>query len=62
MDRVIRLVGETRENDRDIEGASPRIADGIAPVEEGCRPDRGGDDREMGGCGVVVCVYRGGEG
>ena len=60
-ERVIRLVCQTGENNRDIECASPGIADGIAPVEERCCPDRGGDDREMGGCRVGVCVYREGE-
>lgn len=61
-ERVIRLVGQTGENNRDVERASPRIADRIAPVEDGCREYGSRDDREMCGFGVGICVYRGGEG
>ena len=50
------------EYDSHIECTAPRIAEGVAPVKEGCREYGGGNGREMGGGGADVGVDRGGDG
>ena len=58
---VICVVCQAGKHDDHIQSPPPRIAEGVAPVEEGCRPDRGGNGCEMGGGGVDVGIYRGGD-
>ena len=50
------------EYDGHIECTPPRIAEGVAPVKEGCREYGGGNGREMGGGGVGIGVDRGWDG
>ena len=50
---------ETGGYDDHIEFTAPRLADGVAPIKEGCREYGGGDRREMGGGGMDICVDRG---
>ena len=59
---IIRLICRARKNDSHIQGSTPRIANGVAPVKEGGQPDRCGDGGKMGGGGVGIRVYRGGDG
>ena len=59
---IVHVMGETGGYNGDIEFTAPWIADGVPPVKEGGREYVVGNGREMGGGGVCVGIYRGGEG
>ncbi len=59
---IIRLICRARKNDNHIQGSTPRIANGVAPVNDGGQPDRCGDGGKMDGFRVRIRIYRGGDG